>query len=67
MPITKQQKIDMLERASEAIEEGQDIGFCLNCGVEAENCEPDVEEGFCESCGSYKVAGVEQFLIRFGT
>lgn len=67
MPITKQQKTEMLERAYEATEEGESIGFCLDCGEGAESCEPDIENGFCESCGSQQVAGVEQFLIRFET
>ncbi len=38
-------------------------GFCLACGMEAFNVEPDARECTCESCGAPKVYGLEELLI----
>jgi hypothetical protein len=39
-------------------------GFCLDCGAEAEGCEPDMRKAPCESCGAHAVYGAEDLLIR---
>jgi len=39
------------------------VGFCVKCGEEAYGCEPDLCEGFCESCDQAGVYGVEELLI----
>lgn len=38
-------------------------GFCLDCGEEAEGCEPDARNYTCESCGAFRVFGAEEILI----
>lgn len=42
----------------------EDQGFCLNCGVEAFNVEPDARQLVCEGCGAAKVYGIEELLMR---
>lgn len=51
------------DRVIEAIEADQSIGFCLACGEEAYNCEPDARGYECESCGERQVFGAEEILI----
>jgi hypothetical protein len=46
-----------------AIEEDNNIGFCINCYEEAEGVEPDAREYFCESCGQATVFGAEELLL----
>lgn len=38
-------------------------GYCLECGGEQYNCEPDAREYTCESCGEPSVFGIEELLI----
>ena len=38
-------------------------GFCQACGSEQEGCEPDMENGKCESCGENEVTGAENLLF----
>jgi len=33
------------------------IGFCVKCGAESDQCEPDADEYLCDDCGSYTVYG----------
>jgi hypothetical protein len=40
-----------------------DMGFCLACGQEVPQCEPDMRCGTCESCGAPKVYGLEELLF----
>ena len=42
-----------------AIEEDNNIGFCINCYEE----EPDAREYFCESCEQQTVFGAEELLL----
>lgn len=46
-----------------AIEEDDNIGFCLSCGEEAFGVEPDAENYECEVCGEHRVFGAEQILL----
>jgi hypothetical protein len=39
-------------------------GFCIDCGKEAEGCEPDARRLTCESCGEDKVYGAQEILFR---
>lgn len=39
-------------------------GFCIACGEEAEDCEPDAREYECLVCGENKVYGDEELLIE---
>ncbi len=50
-----------LEQIEEAIECGN--GFCLACGDEAGNVEPDACNYTCESCGEKQVYGAEELVM----
>lgn len=52
-----------LERLMEAIEEDDNLGFCIWCGAEAYGVEPDAEHYKCEDCGELQVFGAEQLLL----
>ena len=39
------------------------LGFCLACGAEAGEVEPDARKYKCESCGAPKVYGLEELLM----
>jgi sulfatase maturation enzyme AslB (radical SAM superfamily) len=38
-------------------------GFCLACGAERSNTEPDARKYPCETCGAAKVYGAEELLM----
>lgn len=46
-----------------AVESDDNIGFCIACGAEQHGCEPDMQEGTCETCDEKKVYGAEELLI----
>ena len=50
-------------RLMEAIESGEHIGFCKECGSEQAGCEPDARNYECEACGERAVDGAEELLI----
>ena len=52
-----------LEQVTEAIEQDDNLGFCVHCGEEQGGCEPDAENYECENCGALGVFGAEQILI----
>jgi hypothetical protein len=52
-----------VERIMAAIESGDNIGFCKECGAEADGCEPDARNYRCESCGAMAVYGAEEMLV----
>lgn len=41
-------------------------GFCIACGADADNCEPDAREYRCESCRQRTVYGAEELLMMIG-
>jgi len=41
-------------------------GFCLACGADADDCEPDARRYECEACGAKKVYGAEEVLLMVG-
>jgi hypothetical protein len=55
------------ERVQQAAEQGlldlDNPGFCIDCGADAEGCEPDAERYKCEACGQRSVYGAEQLLL----
>ena len=55
-----------IDRILEAVESGEDMGFCLACGDEAYGVEPDARKYECESCGKPKVYGAEELLMMVG-
>lgn len=38
-------------------------GFCVECGEEAMECEPDTRRGECEFCEKSAVYGADELLI----
>lgn len=55
-----------IEQLLEAVESGEDMGFCIACGAEAYGVEPDARKYECEECGAEKVYGAEELLIMVG-
>ena len=55
------------ERVREAAERSMTTldnpGLCLECGAEADDCEPDARRYECEHCGAKRVYGAEQLVI----
>jgi hypothetical protein len=41
-----------------------DPGFCVSCGHEQGQCEPDAREYECEVCGEKAVYGDEELLME---
>lgn len=52
-----------LDRVMAAVESGEYIGFCLACGSEAWEVEPDARKYHCEECHANKVYGAEEILL----
>jgi ribosomal protein L37E len=52
-----------LDEVMAAAERGEYMGFCLACGDEAYDVEPDARKYECESCGANKVYGAEEILL----
>jgi hypothetical protein len=50
-------------RIMRAIESGESVGFCKECGHEHDGVEPDARNYKCESCGALAVYGAEEMLI----
>lgn len=50
-----------LEQIEEAMQD--DCGFCIKCGAERGNVEPDAQRYTCEDCGAKSVYGAEQLVI----
>jgi len=55
-----------ISEVMEAVESGEDMGFCLGCGAEAYGVEPDARQYECDECGSEKVYGAEEILMMIG-
>jgi len=55
--------VDMLQLA---VESGEDMGFCVACGVAAYGIEPDARRYECEECGDDTVYGAEELLLMKG-
>lgn len=57
-----------LEKIEEAVERRMSSldnpGFCIECGAEADGCEPDARAYGCETCGAASVYGAEELLIE---
>jgi hypothetical protein len=52
-----------IDQVMDAVESGEDMGFCLACGAEAYGVEPDARKYECEECGANKVYGAEELLL----
>jgi hypothetical protein len=58
--ITPERVIAACERRDSSLD---NPGFCVNCGVDAEGCEPDAREYECAECGANAVYGAEELLM----
>lgn len=56
----------IMDGASRSNSGTENVGFCLECGEEADGCEPDARAYACDSCGKHAVYGAEELLIMFG-
>jgi len=56
----------LVDMAIYAATAGDYVGFCVSCGCEHYNVEPDARRYECEDCGKYKVYGAEEILMMFG-
>jgi predicted RNA-binding Zn-ribbon protein involved in translation (DUF1610 family) len=52
------------EQILEAVEQDDNIGFCISCGMEHYSVEPDARGYECENCGKNKVFGAEELLLQ---
>lgn len=39
-------------------------GFCIECGEDAEGCEPDAMNYMCDFCGQYAVYGAAEVMMN---
>jgi hypothetical protein len=55
------------ERVADAVEGSvfglDNPGFCLDCGIDVDGCDPDAEKDRCDSCGAHSVYGAEQVAL----
>ena len=65
MPTTKLPQNLTLDRVMFAVQEDDNLGFCLRCGEQAYGVEPDAREYACESCEANLVYGAEEILVMF--
>ena len=47
----------------EVLKNDDNYGFCLACGEEAYNVEPDARKSKCEACGEPRVFGAQEILL----
>ena len=58
--ITEDRVLDAVRSEMSGLE---NPSFCLACGEDASECEPDAERYPCEACGVRAVYGAEQVMI----
>ena len=56
---------DITYEKIEAVMYDGNTGFCVACGAEANNVEPDAAEYACEQCGELTVYGTEEVVLRY--
>ena len=52
------------KRLLDAVELDAYLGFCVACGEEHDNCEPDASAYECYECGEHAVYGAEELLVQ---
>ena len=52
-----------LDQIVEAVESGEYMGFCVECGAEVDGVEPDARHYQCPECGKRAVYGAEELLM----
>jgi hypothetical protein len=58
-------KLDMDRVIAAAENEEEYIGFCIACGAEAYDVEPDARRYECDDCGANKVYGAQEILLSY--
>ena len=53
----------VIEDVIHSLEAGECLGWCLDCGAERWEVEPDAERYECEECGKRRVMGAENILL----
>jgi predicted RNA-binding Zn-ribbon protein involved in translation (DUF1610 family) len=56
-------KLDMDAVIAAAQCEEEYLGFCIACGAEAYDVEPDARQYECDECGKHKVYGAQEILL----
>ena len=59
----KTNRASLLKKAMRAVKNDEMVGYCLACGAEANEVEPDAREYECESCEAPKVYGSEEIVL----
>ncbi len=54
-----------INRVMEVAQEDENVGFCMACGEERGNVEPDARHYHCDSCGEDQVFGAEEIILNF--
>jgi hypothetical protein len=57
---------DILAAVEESTFGLSDVGFCLDCGAERYQTEPDARNYPCEECGKRNVYGAQEILLSLG-
>lgn len=57
----------LLDRVMAAVQADDNLGFCLACGAEAYEVEPDARGYKCEACGKPKVYGAQELLFMLAS
>lgn len=52
-----------LDQVMQAVEADEYLGFCVTCGTEHMNVEPDAREYPCEECGENAVYGAQELIF----
>ena len=52
---------EMIQRRNATLD---NPGWCINCGTEQAECEPDAVAYTCDDCGKPKVYGEQELLLR---
>jgi hypothetical protein len=58
--IRPQLTVEQLEQSQFSLD---NPGYCLACGAEYNDCDPDTRKRECEECGERKVYGLEQLVM----
>ena len=51
-------------QVEKALREDISAGWCISCGRQHEQVEPDAEDYRCEECGTRTVYGAEELILR---
>lgn len=57
--------LDRLEAAArESMGSGSSVGFCIACGAQRDQTEPDAEAYLCDECETPTVYGAERLFVE---